>query len=192
MKSDQLRSQHRSERAALGDAAQREHAISLLRRVGVLTEYKNATHIAAYIAIRGEIDLGPLLQNGEDKRFYLPVLRGQNMHFAPWQPGGALEQKEFGLLEPEVAESRWIDPRQLDLVLVPLVVFDARGNRIGQGGGYYDRTFEFKRLAATQKPLLLGVAHDTQRESQLSPQVWDVPLDLIATDRKLYRPVSDR
>lgn len=153
-----------------------------------MDEFTAAQTLASYIAIRGEIDVLPLMHQHPLKRYYLPVLRGQSMHFAPWQPGDNLVRKDFGLLEPHVSEKDWIDPAALDVVLVPLVVFDRYGNRIGQGGGFYDRTFAFLhgRRAATT-PLLLGVAHDSQREPRLVAEAWDVPLDLIATERTVYR-----
>lgn len=184
---DALRSVHRKKRREIEDSVLQLHAEKLKANVIALDEYKAATHIAAYIAIRGEISVEPIIRAGSDdgKTFYLPILRGETMVFAPWSPDMPLLKKKFGLLEPDCPEADWLDPRELDLVLAPLVVFDANRNRIGQGGGFYDRTFEFTRIAA--KPLLLGVAHDTQREEELSPQPWDIPLYKIVTEACLYQ-----
>ena len=197
---DLLRARHRKARAQLTAEVVSAGSRALGARIAAMQQFQDAEHIAGYIAIRGEIDLAPLFEMAlPGQRFYLPVLRGQQMHFAPWQLGDPLEKKGFGLLEPPVPETDWIDPAKLDLVLAPLVVFDADCNRIGQGGGFYDRTFEFVVAARVQadatgrigKPLLMGVAHDSQREPQLQPQPWDVTLDLIVTDRAVYRSAGE-
>ncbi len=73
----------------------------------------------------------------------------------------------------------------MDLVIVPMVVCDNKGNRIGMGGGYYDRSFAFKRkssvYANSSKPYLLGVAYNLQMVDTINPQAWDVRLDQIIT-----------
>lgn len=181
-----LRDKHRKLRRELDGEVLQDHALKLQTAVNKLPEYQSAIHIAAYIAILGEISVEPIIESGsaDGKIFYLPVLRGNAMGFAPWHPDTPLLKKRFGLLEPDCKESDWIDAARLDLVLTPLVVFDDKCNRIGQGGGYYDRTFEFTRNAA--RPLLIGVAHDSQRESVLAPQIWDIPLDKIVTEKSVY------
>ena len=183
---DELRSKHRKQRRLIADDVLHDHAEKLRQRVTSLSMYQSAEHIAAYIAIFGEISVEPLIRDGsaDGKVFYLPVLRGESMAFAPWQVDKPLLEKKYGLLEPDCPEADWLDPTELDLVLTPLVVFDDQCNRIGQGGGYYDRTFEFTRSA--DKPLLAGVAHESQREPVLSPQHWDIPLDLVVTEKSVY------
>lgn len=190
---DFLRKMHRANRAALSVEVQSANSAALRSLVEARREYQLATHVAAYIAIRGEIDLAPLIKSGFSggKQFYLPVLRGSAMYFAPWSPDKPLEKKGFGLLEPDADPANYISPSQLDLVLTPLVVFDDKCNRIGQGGGFYDRTFAHKiggpGSGDVARPVLLGVAHDSQREPLLQPESWDVPLDLIVTERCVYR-----
>ena len=183
---DELRNKHRLQRRELEDSVLQANASRLHDGLTGLAEYKAATHIAAYIAILGEISLDPIISSGasDGKIFYLPVVRGDSMAFAPWKSDIPLLKKKFGLLEPDCSESDWIDPAELDLVLTPLVVFDQVCNRIGQGGGYYDRTFEFTRH--TKSPLLVGVAHDCQREDSLCPQPWDIPLHKIVTEKSQY------
>ncbi len=185
-----LRNKHRNLRRELSDDVLQEHAIKLENKLVELPEYQSADHIAAYIAILGEISVEPVIRSGAiaGKQFYLPVLRGDAMAFAPWHPDAPLQKKKFGLLEPDCSESDWIDPSSLDLVLSPLVVFDAFCNRIGQGGGYYDRTFEFTRRSANPvaRPILIGVAHDCQKEPSLTPQPWDIPLHKVVTESAVY------
>lgn len=185
--SDELRQKHRQQRAKLPTDTQAEHAAALSTRLLSLPSVQQANHVAAYIAIRGEISLTSVMAQLSEsgKQIYLPVLRGQAMHFSPWKPSQPLLKKGFGLLEPDTPQSEWIPPKELDLVLAPLVVFDKECNRIGQGGGFYDRTFAF-RHGTSATPSLLGVAHEDQREPQLPVEHWDVPLDMIATNQTLY------
>ena len=185
--SDELRQKHRQQRAALTADIQAKHADALCQRLLSLPAVQHSDHIAAYIAIRGEISLATVITqlSGAGKHIYLPVLRGQAMHFSPWKPTQPLLKKGFGLLEPDAPESEWIPAKKLHLVLAPLVVFDKECNRIGQGGGFYDRTFAFRHGTNTS-PILLGVAHEDQYEAQLPIEDWDVPLDMIATNKSLY------
>ncbi len=183
---EQLRSRHRQQRRELDEQVLHDNAHKLSDAVTTLPEYQTAIHIAAYFAILGEISVEAIIHKACEagKTCYLPILDGQSMAFAPWQPGAPLVKKKFGLLEPDCSKCDWIDPSELDLVLTPLVVFDHACNRIGQGGGFYDRTFEFTRT--TEKPVLIGVAHDNQREPALSPQPWDISLHKIVTEKAIY------
>jgi len=183
-----LRDLHRQKRAVINAKCQHAHAEALCERLLALSCVRAAQHITAYIAIRGEISLTPTMQklSAMGKQLYLPILRDDSMHFAPWTPGQALLKKGFGLLEPDAPESSWLPATQLDLVLAPLVVFDKQCNRIGQGGGYYDRTFAFRQSSESNSPTLLGVAHESQHEAKLPVQHWDVPLDMIATNKALH------
>jgi 5-formyltetrahydrofolate cyclo-ligase len=92
----------------------------------------------------------------------------------------------FRLLEPDVGDDQMLAPRELDLVLAPLVVFDAGRNRIGMGGGYYDRSFAFRKDPARTAPVLIGVAHELQKVDSIEPEDWDVRLDKIVTDCAVY------
>jgi len=96
------------------------------------------------------------------------------MHFAP---GAPLARNKFGILEP--ISGRYCHLTDIDLVLVPLVAFDHAGNRLGMGGGYYDRTFASQ--LGKKSPVLCGVAHRFQQVADLTPQKWDFPLDFVAT-----------
>jgi 5-formyltetrahydrofolate cyclo-ligase len=122
-------------------------------------------------------------------RLYLPVitdLRRRRLVFVEWRPGQRLARNRTGIREP-MDRRRRLSPRLLDLVLVPLVAFDARCNRIGTGGGFYDRHFDFRLRRSARRPLLVGWAYDFQRIDPISTARWDVPLDFVVTDRGTYR-----
>jgi len=71
-------------------------------------------------------------------------------------------------------------------VLVPLVGFDLSRNRMGMGGGFYDRSFAHRR-DNNGKPLLIGVAYDIQQADTVYPEWWDVKLDIIVTESRIIR-----
>src|SRR5690606_7992459 len=97
-----------------------------------------------------------------------------------------LAPNRFGILEPNQA-AQSIDIQQLDLILLPLVGFDAQGRRLGMGGGYYDRSLAFKKVYKKLGPKLIGLAHAIQQVDALTVDIWDVPLDAIVTDKKLFK-----
>jgi 5-formyltetrahydrofolate cyclo-ligase len=120
-------------------------------------------------------------------RIFLPVLTGRQLIFAPLNKHTQLRRNRYQILEPVYTRNKCIRPRDLDVVIVPLVAFDQSGNRIGMGGGFYDRTFAFMKHRATLKrPLLVGVAYDFQRVSGLQTQTWDVPMHVVITEKESY------
>ena len=104
-----------------------------------------------------------------------------------YSAGNQLIKNRYKLFEP-VNKGRPVNLRSLDIVFVPLVAFDRNGNRLGMGGGYYDRAFSFKNdYLHLSRPCLIGVAHHFQEVESISAQVWDVRLDAILTDRELIK-----
>ena len=76
----------------------------------------------------------------------------------------------------------------MDLLFLPLVAFDTHGNRMGMGGGFYDRSLAFlQQKNGLKKPVLAGLAHEIQKVEQLLTQNWDIPLDFVITEKQLYR-----
>ncbi|MBW8054027.1 MAG: 5-formyltetrahydrofolate cyclo-ligase [Nitrospira sp.] len=124
------------------------------------------------------------------KMCYLPVLsrvRGDALWFAPAAPGTVLVANHFGILEPAVGRRDLVRAQKLDLILLPLVGFDPRGNRLGMGAGFYDRTLAILRHRKHwRKPHLIGLAHELQRVDQLASDLWDIPLQAIVTYEQVY------
>ena len=182
----------RAMRRALLPTQQTRAAALLAKRVSVSPMFRSARRIACYIPSDGEIDPRPLIQRmwRMRKHCFLPVLSRlfyDRLWFAPVTPRSVFTQNRFGILEPVTEPRRWLRAQELDLILVPLVGFDLEGNRLGMGGGFYDRSLEFLRERYYwMRPKLLGLAHDFQRLEALVPSPWDVPLQGIATDRAFY------
>lgn len=182
----ELRRALRTRRGALDAATRQQAAASVCARVVELACYRNAQHVAAYVAIGGELDPGPLLQtaHAQGKQIYLPRIPPRHpgiLQFCAWRPGAALQPNRLGIPEPAAADSKRIAPEMLDLVLVPVLGFDDQGHRLGMGGGYYDRTFTFLKTGV-HHPFLLGLGYEFQRLENLVPAAWDVSLDGIVTE----------
>lgn len=172
----------------------REHAQRSSEAAFHLTQHRlfhSAQHIACYLPSDAELDPTSMMAKAwaMGKTVYLPVLsihHHNHLHFLPYTAGDKLQPNRFGIPEPVGRGRGMIKLTQLDLVLTPLVGFDAQGNRLGMGGGFYDRSFAFlRRRQSWRKPRLLGVAFDLQEVSQpsgLSRQAWDVPLDGVVTE----------
>ena len=185
---DELRQRNRQLRAEL-EAKQLEVAANALaERILSLDEYQQAQRIAAYFAVNGEIGLIPVIDHAltQGKNVYLPNLDQQALRFSPYFHSQKMRINKFRLPEPDVDEAEMLAPGELDLVLAPLVVFDSERNRIGMGGGFYDRSFAFRKRPENLKPMLIGVAHELQKVERIVPQEWDVRLDMIVTDQAVY------
>lgn len=186
-----LRRHLRARRGAL-DAERRIAAQRAVHdQVVDLPLFRRAYRIAGYLADRGEFDPATILETAHalGKSVYLPVLngRGQPMCFAPYRRGAALIPNRLGIPEPDVPPEQWIRPWELDLVLAPLVGFDATGQRLGMGGGYYDRSFAFlNEPERPERPRLLGLAFELQKLPRLPSRPWDIPLDAVVTEQRIY------
>jgi len=191
--SAQIRRTCRRARRALSPREQQHHSLGFLRQIRRIGGLWRARRIAAYLAADGELDPSPLfpLLYRTGKRLYLPVLRPrpqQKLWFARHPPGGPLRPNRFAIPEPPLGRQDWCPPWGLDALLLPLVAFDAGCNRLGMGGGFYDRTLAYLRWGRTwRRPHLIGVAHECQRVEALPVRPWDVPLDLVVTERRVYR-----
>ncbi|MCB1737811.1 MAG: 5-formyltetrahydrofolate cyclo-ligase [Gammaproteobacteria bacterium] len=188
---DNLRRTLRAKRAALGASERRLNGAATAARILRDPWYQHAKRIAVYLPVGGELDISDVTAAAwqAGKTVYLPVLApyGANrLWFAPYAATTRLAPNRFGILEPDTSPRHWIAPRRLDLVITPLVGFDLNGNRLGMGGGYYDRSFAFKQYVSVAQPRLLGAAHAFQQVESLIRQPWDIPLDGVATELALH------
>ncbi len=188
----ELRRSLRAKRRRLSDATQRHHAQQLAHILGKHTIFLRARHIGGYWAADGEIDPGPLLQLAQAryKTCLLPVLRPhprRKLWFVRHTTGDPLEANHYGIPEPSLRNGRIRPPWALDLLLLPLVGFDADCNRLGMGGGYYDQTLAYLSTRIHwRRPLLVGLAHECQRVEQLEARPWDIRLDMVVTETRIY------
>jgi len=176
-------------RMALSAAQRISAAEGVARSLERLPEFMVDANVAGYWAVRGEVPLNLAVAglHSRGQKYFLPVLdenAPRLLRFGEYLTGMALKPNRFGI--PEPSEATPIDARQLDVVLLPLLAFDARGNRLGSGGGFYDTTFSFLRdRKEAAKPLMVGVGYAFQQVDSLHAESWDVTLDYIATDGTL-------
>lgn len=192
----QLRRQLRARRRELSQSQQQQAAQQLVSKLRRHPVFLRSKHIAFYMADDGELSLHNLMVAAEKmgKHCYLPVLhpfKQNKLWFAHYRSGDTLVANRYGLAEPR-SEKRHHPAWVLDLVFMPLVGFDRSGNRLGMGGGFYDRTFAFKKAVGKNNsnskpkhPALVGVAHHCQETTELSGEPWDVAMDYIATDKEV-------
>jgi 5-formyltetrahydrofolate cyclo-ligase len=189
---NQLRQEMRQRRRALSPSERSQASYSLAEHVAASHLFQVSQRIAFYLPNDGEIDLQPLIEYAwqVNKLCFLPVIGPRNsrrLWFLPYGTDTPLKTNRFGIPEPvHHRGKRQFKPHALDLILLPLVAFDQNGQRLGMGGGFYDRTLAFlshRRL--WHKPRLLGTAYQFQQLETLPVQPWDIPLDGVATDEGL-------
>jgi len=190
-KSD-LRQKLRARRRALSADEQRQAARRLAVNLTGTRLFLTSRRVACYLPNDGEIDSVPVIEHIRRLRkiLYLPVLSRlshDRLWFAEAGPKTKLVPNRFGIPEPVVKSRDLVRAQELDLILMPLVGFDDKGNRLGMGGGFYDRSLEFLRHRNHwRKPHLLGIAYDFQRVNGLAADPWDVPLQGVITDQAVY------
>jgi 5-formyltetrahydrofolate cyclo-ligase len=145
-------------------------------------------YVAGYWAMDGEVPLHVLqMRLREGQVWCLPCIQADgSLRFAPWRPGDPLVTNRFGIPEPDLSADSLLAPREMALVVVPVLGFTRSGQRLGMGGGFYDRTFAFRQDQAAP-PWLVGAAYSFQQLDSLDAQPWDVPLDAIATEREFLQ-----
>jgi len=188
-----IRKQIRAKRQSLSDFDQQSAGLAVFEQLKKFHRYQSAKRTAIYLANDGELPLTAVANNIWQRKqgCYLPVIFGyrhRKMHFAPYDRKTDFFANRYGIPEPNLHIKKQIKPMDLDLVLMPLVAFDKVGNRVGMGGGFYDRSFAFlKRRQCWKKPCLVGVAYDFQELESLQKDDWDIPLDAIVTPSRLIK-----
>ncbi len=151
--------------------------------------YKNSKHIACYLAKDNEFDLNPIITCILDagKFCYLPKISNthdSHLDFIQYQKSCNLSLNKYKIYEPDGQD--FFAPEKLDLVLMPLVGFDLSGNRLGMGGGFYDRSFNFLSNSKRFKPFLLGVGFECQKASSIPTEDFDLKMNGMLTEDAIY------
>ena len=187
MSKSDLRRTLRKKRQSLSRAEQHQASVRLSRKLIKHPAFLRAKNIALYMPADGEISPLPLLNNffKLGKHIYLPSITVANsLEFRRYRGTRDLEKNRYGIWEPKIYCEK-IDTHLLELVILPLVGVDTKGNRLGMGAGYYDRSFAFKRKFPKRGPHLMGLAHHCQLMDRIPTEHNDIPLDYVATDKKM-------
>lgn len=162
-------------------AATADVTAALLAEIGPVT----GRIISGYMPIRTEISpLAAMTALSGANRICVPVIAGKGLplDFKEWTLGARMIPGPFGALIPETGD--WLTP---DILIVPLVAFDCHGQRLGYGGGFYDRTLA--RLRADGPVRAIGLAYGAQELPPLPVEPTDQPLDCIVTECGMIRPL---
>ncbi|KAA0453041.1 MAG: 5-formyltetrahydrofolate cyclo-ligase [Candidatus Thioglobus sp.] len=180
-----IRQPLRQKRRAIKPLSRERFAKQLFEKTMQMAKFQTTQKIALYLENDGEISPKYIQNFLKNAGFsvYLPVLDDKKLKFA--QLSAELKKNKFGINEP--VSAKILPTEQLDIIFIPLVGFDQNKNRIGMGGGFYDRTLAFKKQQKNSTPKLYGLAFDCQKVDKLEAQKWDVPLDAVITPTTIYR-----
>ena len=184
----QIRQQIRQRRRALPPEQQTQFALHAADRMMAYPPVLLAQTVAVFLSFDGELDTRPLIDQlwRAGKRVYLPVLHPfspGNLLFLHYHPSSDLVVNRLNIREPKLDLRDVLPLSQLDVLVTPLVAFDAAGQRLGMGGGFYDRTLQNWRQHRLQP---VGYAHDCQQVDALPTEQWDIPLPAVITPSKTW------
>ena len=194
---EKIRLQVRHQRNQLSESFQRDAGEQLVTQLSMLNEVQQVKKVALYLTNDGELNTTPFIhwcwQN--NITVTLPVLhpfkRG-HLLFLRYQQDSIMTKNRYGIKEPILDVTQVVPANQLDIIFTPLVAFDATGQRLGMGGGFYDRTLAglagLCTASSTQQPNVIGLAHDCQQVVQVPTEPWDIPIPMIVTPSQIIRP----
>lgn len=170
-----------------------EKSAQIVTSVLELEELKNANKILLYASMRSEVQTDDICYKAKllGKEIYYPRVQGNEMKFYSVDEGEAFEVSTFGVREPKMELAKEFLPKEEDMifVLMPGVVFDQEGNRIGYGGGYYDKYLHWlEQMVESENICKVAVAYECQMvdEGKIDREVHDVRPDYIVTEHNTY------
>ena len=184
MKKDEVRKRIKAQKAVLNDREKLLAADSVFSMLERTAAFLLSEKILMYHSLPDELPTHKFLEKwGTKKKFFLPRVNGLNLEILPYDKS-TLSLGAFHIEEPVGNDTT--DVREIDLIIVPGVGYDASGNRVGRGKGYYDR------LLAESRALKIGVAYDFQVVENIDCEPHDMKVDIIITDRHYYHVASRR
>lgn len=153
-----------------------------------LNEYNKSQFIFTFISFKDEVDTHEIIKSSlkKDKRIGVPITVPEKKQLKVSEImdfDNELELSYYDILAPKEKNIRIVAPELIDLVLVPGVIFDRRGYRVGYGGGYYDRFFS----KLDKNVLKIGLCYDMQIQSNVPRDSYDIPVDYILTEKEFIK-----
>jgi len=136
--------------------------------------------IGGYYPYNYELNIMPILENFEKKKFLISlpkIKKNSQMDFFYWSTKDPLNINKYGIPEPKLSKVRYPD-----ILLVPLVAFDKDFNRVGYGGGFYDRYI--KKTKKIKKLITIGLAYSFQKVKKIPINENDIQLDFVITEKQ--------
>lgn len=177
MKKEEIRSRIKAHKALLSEQERRQAAEAAFSMLEKSVAFMMADKILMYHSLPDELSTIAFLDKwGTKKHFYLPRVNGVNLDILPYDRS-RLELGAFHIEEPVGDELT--DPAEIELIVVPAVAYDRRGNRLGRGKGFYDR------LLSTTKATKIGVGYDFQLVDEIDVEPHDIPMDMVITQTEV-------
>ena len=184
MKKEEVRRRIKAQKSILEENERVSAAQAVFDMLEQTAAFMLSDHILMYHSLPDELPTTAFLDKWSGrKHFYLPRVNGLNLEILPYDRS-RLALGAFHIEEPTGDETVGID--DIELVVVPAVGYDSRGNRVGRGKGYYDR------LLAESKAAKVGVAYDFQVVDEIDSEPHDVKVDIVITDKAWYHVASGR
>lgn len=178
MNKESIRTRVKARKSLLSAEDRALAAERLFRMLEQTAAFVMADHILMYHSLPDEVSTREFLDRWHSrKRFYLPRVNGVNLEILPYDKS-RLHLGAFNIEEPDGDETA--DINDIELIIVPGVAFDGRGNRIGRGKGFYDR------LLRDTHATTIGVAFECQMADDIEPDEHDVPVRLVITEERVY------
>lgn len=159
------------------------------KRLFALPEFQRAKTVMFYVSFRSEVETEKMTRNALKlkKKIVIPVVHGEKIVVSEIKNlKKELTKGSFGIKEPKKEFRRRVNQKEIDLVVVPGVVFDKRGGRLGYGRGYYDRFLRSKsirsRISRSRQCALIGLAFDLQIARKIPLVEEDMKVDKIVTE----------
>lgn len=175
-----------NKRNSIDNNTKEEMDREIFNRLINLDLYKEAKNIFIYLSFGSEIDTNPIIDRAleDGKEVYIPKIYKSNKEMKAIRLNSFedLEENSMGILEPK-DDSNFIDKENIDLIIVPGAVFDLEGNRIGYGGGYYDRFLSNIK----DKRNKVALAYDLQIVENIEAEEHDIKVDYIITNYRINK-----
>ena len=184
MKKEEVRRRVKAQKSLLDDTEKAIAAKSVFDMLEKTAAFLMSENILMYHSLPDELSTHIFLEKwAHTKKFFLPRVNGLNLEILPYDRT-KLKYGAFQIEEPSGNEI--CNVSDIDLIVVPGVGYDPKGNRVGRGKGYYDR------LLSESKATKIGVAYDFQIVDQIEAEPHDVRVDIIISDRNYYHVASGR
>ncbi|MCM1369682.1 MAG: 5-formyltetrahydrofolate cyclo-ligase [Candidatus Amulumruptor caecigallinarius] len=178
MEKNEIRRKIKAMRSMLLDMEKEDAARQVFDRLEQTAAFLMSNHILMYHSLPDELSTRSFLKKWKDrKKFYLPRVNGVNLEILPYDES-RIELGSFHIEEPVGNDT--IDPDILDLIIVPGVAFDHKGNRLGRGKGFYDR------LLSNTRATKIGVGYEFQIVEEIPTETHDVPMDAIVSQTECF------
>ena len=176
MDKERIRHRIRAYKELLSDEQRRAAADAVFSRLEELAAFMMAENVLMYHSLPDELQTHSFLDKWAGrKRFFLPRVNGVNLDILPYDKS-RLHLGSFHIEEPDGDETASVE--EMEMIVVPAVAYDKKGNRMGRGKGYYDRLME------NSKATKVGVAYDFQMIDEIDSEAHDVKVDIVITERR--------